>query len=512
MAAFFQTLSENQNKLISSFGEHIYLSVFALFLAIIIALPLAIYGRKHPKSANVFLQIASILQTIPSLAVLGLLIPFVGIGNPPAVIALVIYGVLPIYSNAYTALVGIDPSLSEAAEAFGLTPFQKLTRIELPLAKEQILTGIKNAGVMIIGTATLAALIGAGGLGTFILLGIDRNDASLTLIGAVGSALLAIIFSWLITILGRMKGKNIIWTVGALFVLIGAVGGFQKIDGLFKPQTITIAGKLGSEPDILINMYKDLIENKDKKVSVQLKPNFGQTNFLFSALKTGNIDIYPEFTGTVLEDIVPSKNVQSSKLSPSQIYQLAKRKLYQKYQMEYLQPMKYNNSYTLLVKKSFAQKYHLHSINDLQPIQRILNGGFDLEFSNRNDGWLGIKKIYGLNFTFQSLDPSIRYKAINNGNVNIIDGYSTDSQIRQEDLVSLNDNKRVFPTYQGAALMKSSFAKKNPLVVKALNKLANKITVDQMRQMNYEVNVEKKSAALVAKDYLIAHRLLKGDG
>ena len=157
----------------------------------LIAIPLAIYAIRHRKMANVLLQIAGILQTIPSLALLGLLIPVVGIGNVPAIIALVVYALLPIFQNTYVGLNGIDPSLEEAADAFGMSRWQKLVRVELPIAMPVIISGIRTATVLIIGTATLAALIGAGGLGTYILLGINRNEPMLTFIGALASAFLS---------------------------------------------------------------------------------------------------------------------------------------------------------------------------------------------------------------------------------------------------------------------------------------------------------------------------------
>ncbi|MDE7506367.1 ABC transporter permease, partial [Streptococcus agalactiae] len=141
------------------------------------------------------LQITGIFQTIPSLALLGLFIPFMGIGTVPAVVALIIYALFPILQNTVTALMQIDANLIEAATAFGMTRWERLKKFELALSMPVIISGIRTASVMIIGTATLASLIGAGGLGSFILLGIDRNNPSLILIGAISSAVLAIIFS-----------------------------------------------------------------------------------------------------------------------------------------------------------------------------------------------------------------------------------------------------------------------------------------------------------------------------
>ncbi len=301
MNNFFQTLVERKGELISATFQHLSISLIALLIAIVIAIPLAIWAVNHKKMAEVLLQITSVLQTIPSLALLGLLIPFVGIGTVPALIALVIYALLPIFQNTYIGLSEIDPSIEEAAVAFGMSRMRRLIKVELPIALPVIISGIRTALVLIIGTATLAALIGAGGLGTFILLGIDRNTPVLTLIGAISSALLAIIFSSLIRLLQHLKPRYTVITLLLIFLGIGGISLYQS--GLFKEDKVTIAGKLGSEPDILIQMYKELIED-NSDVEVELKPNFGKTSFLFSALENQQIDIYPEFTGTVLESLV----------------------------------------------------------------------------------------------------------------------------------------------------------------------------------------------------------------
>ena len=155
------------------------------------------------------MNIAAVLQTIPSLALLGLMIPIFGIGRVPAIIALVVYALLPILRNTYTGIKEVDPSLVEAAKGIGMKPFRRLTKVELPIAMPVIMAGIRTAMVLIIGTATLAALIGAGGLGDLILLGIDRNDSSLILIGAIPAALLAIIFDLILRYMEKLSYKTI---------------------------------------------------------------------------------------------------------------------------------------------------------------------------------------------------------------------------------------------------------------------------------------------------------------
>lgn len=221
MGQLWATFLSRKEELLQATIEHLGISVVALLLAMAIAVPLAIWLTAHKKAAEAVLQLTSVLQTIPSLALLGLLIPFVGIGTAPALIALVIYALLPIFQNTYIGLTEIDPSIEEAAVAFGMSRWRRLTKVELPMALPVIISGIRTAFVLIIGTATLAALIGAGGLGTFILLGIDRNSPDLTLIGAVSAAVLAIFFGALIRFLQQKKPRYTLITLAILLLGLG---------------------------------------------------------------------------------------------------------------------------------------------------------------------------------------------------------------------------------------------------------------------------------------------------
>lgn len=504
MTDLLRVLRTQHQDILSALGQHLSISLISLLIAAVIAIPLAIYLRRYRRVAGVVLQITGVMQTIPSLALLGFLIPFVGIGTLPAIIALVVYAVMPIFQNIYTGFTTIDPSLEEAASAFGLSRFHRLTRIELPLAMPLIVSGLRIAMVMIIGTATLAALIGAGGLGTYILLGIQNNDNSLLLIGAILSAVLALIFSALIQWLGKLSFRKIIYIFAAILVLFAGWGAYAVIS---RPApTITIAGKLGSEPEILINMYKDLIQQDHPRQKVVLKRNFGTTTFLYKALKAGQIDIYPEFTGTVMESLVKVKNYGHD---PQKIYRQGKTLLKQQDNLDYLSPMHYQNGYALVVSKAFAKKYHLKTIDDLKAVQNKVKAGFDLDFYQQKDGYPGVRKAYNLKFgKVSSMQSSLHYKAIASGEVNLVDGYTTDPQIQKYHLVALKDNRKFFPPYQGAPLVRNKTLKQHPGLKRSLNKLKGKITDKDMQKMNYQVTFQHQKAATVARNYLIKHGLL----
>lgn len=485
--------------------EHMQLSLTALLLASLLALILAVVLRPFNKLSEFVLQLTGILQTIPSLAILGLLIPFLGIGFGPALVALVLYGLFPILQDTLVGLRSIDPTLEEAALALGLTNWQKFKKVDFPLALPMILSGVRTSGIMIIGTATLAALIGAGGLGTYILLGIDRQDNKLILIGAILSAGLAIGFSLVINLLKKLKLKQISLIVTILVIL--TAGSFlPQIKNKSFNQPLIIAGKLGTEPNILIQMYKLLIENQTD-IKVELKENLGKTAFLYQALKSGAIDLYPEFTGTITKTLL--KNPPKSSNNARLVYEQAKLGIKREDDLVYLRPMAYQNTYALAVKQDFATKYHLQTISDLQKVSSFAIAGFTLEFSQRTDGNKGLQSKYQLNLKVKTMEPALRYKALERGDIQIIDVYSTDSEIRRYHLKVLQDNRQLFPPYQGAPLMRAETLKKYPALKPVLNQLAGKITTKQMQELNYQVDVLKKSPRQVAQKFLSEQGLLK---
>ena len=505
MSKLVATFQERFGDWLTALGQHLQLSLLTLLLAIFLAVPLAIYLSSRKRASNWVLQLAGIFQTIPSMALLGLFIPIMGIGTLPALTALVIYAIFPILQNTITGLQGIDPSLEEAGIAFGMTKWERLKKFEIPLAMPVIMSGIRTAAVMIIGTATLAALIGAGGLGSFILLGIDRNNASLILIGALSSAFLAIAFNLLLKWMEKAKLRTIF---AAFAVMILGLGASYTPSLLPKPEkeNLIIAGKLGPEPEILANMYKILIEEKTD-MTVTVKPNFGKTTFLYEALKKGDIAIYPEFTGTVTESLLkPTPQVNHD---PEAVYQAARDGIKKQDNLALLKPMAYQNTYAVAVPKKISQEYGLKTISDLKKVEGQLKAGFTLEFNDREDGNKGLQKVYGLHLQVSTMEPALRYQAIQSGDIQITDAYSTDAELARYDLVVLQDDKQLFPPYQGAPLMKEVLLKKHPELEGILNQLAGKITAEQMSQMNYQVGVEGKSANQVARDFLVKEGVIK---
>ena len=500
-----QTFHERFADWSTALFEHLQISLLSLLLAVFIAVPLGIILIKLPKLKEWLLQLTGVFQTIPSLALLGLFIPMLGIGKIPAITALVIYALFPVLQSTITGLDSVDKNLQEAAEAFGMNRLERLRKFELPLAMPVIVSGVRTAAVLIVGTATLGALIGAGGMGSFILLGIDRNNTALILIGAISSAFLAILMNIVIKYLENKSLKKIMISLIAL-ITATVLSFIPSIAPMMNTKHLVVAGKLGPEPEILINMYKELIEaNSD--IKVKLEPNFGKTSFLYEALKNKQIDIYPEFSGTITSSLL--KNQVQVSNDPLEVYEAAREGILNQDKLVYLKPMEYQNTYALAVKKDYANKYNLKTISDLSKVEDSAVAGFTLEFNDRDDGNKGLKSLYKLELNVKTLEPNLRYQAINGGNVQIVDAYSTDSELIEYDLVVLEDDKQLFPPYQGAPLMRKDTLEKYPKLEEILNKLAGQISAEEMSRMNYQVKVDKRSASEVAHEYLVNKGLVK---
>ena len=491
------TFLEKKDELFSGIVEHIQISFIALIIALIIAIPLGIYLSYHKKLANIVIAINGVIQTIPSLAILALLIPIVGIGRKPAIIALILYALLPILHNTYTGITGVDPMYMVTSRALGMNKFQQLAKVQLPLAMPVIMTGVRTAAVLIIGTATLASLVGAGGLGKLILLGLDRNNNYLILLGAIPAALLAILFDFIFKQLEKLSIKKIlIFLILITFAcLFGSISSFNNT----KKDKLIISGKLGSEPEILINMYKILIE-ENSKIGVELKPGLGKTSFVFNALKNGNIDIYPEFSGTAVFTFLNETPVNNN---AEDVFNQAQKGMETKFKMVMLKPMKYNNTYAIAVSKKFADENNLKTISDLVRVKDKIKAGFTREFNDREDGYPGLKKLYQFEIpNIKEFEPKLRYVAVQSGDINLVDAYSTDPELAQYNMVILKDDKHLFPPYQGSPMMREETLKKYPKLRNILEKISGKISDEEMSTMNYRVSVKGEKAEDVAREYL----------
>ncbi|MBW7674296.1 ABC transporter permease/substrate-binding protein [Chryseobacterium chendengshani] len=370
----WQFVISQQEKLLTQVVQHLGLTFLSLLLAIIIGLPLGILIARKRKLSGPVLGFAGILQTIPSIALLGFMIPAFGIGVTPAIAALLIYALLPIIRNTYTGITEVNSAVIEAAKAVGMNRMQLLFKVELPLAMPVIIAGIRTAAVINVGVATLASFVAAGGLGEFIFGGISLNNTNMILAGAIPAALLAVLLDKLIAVFQKIKYYNLRrlrYAIPAIFVVVGA--GYW------------------------------LTSKSDQKLKV----------------------------------------------------------------------------------------------------------GFTPEFMGRQDGNLGLRSVYGLNVNPKVVSDAIMYKAAYEGELDLISGYSTDGRIKAYDLYVLEDDKKIFPPYFAAPIIKTKTLQKFPDLEKTLNLLAGKFTDSIMTDLNYQSDYLHQTPEKIARDFLIKSHLFK---
>ncbi len=375
--SLWQFMHQESAKLLQQTLEHIGLTFISLLIAVLIGLPLGIYITRNKKAAGLILGAAGILQTIPSIALLGFMIPLLGIGPIPAITALFLYALLPIIRNTFTGIRNVDPVVKEAAVAMGMTKTQVLFKVELILAFPVIMAGIRTATVINVGVGTLAAYIAAGGLGEFIFGGIALNNTNMILAGAIPAALLAIILDFLLSLIQKMSSKK-------------------------------RRAALWSMPVLLL---------------------------LFSSF--------------------------------------------------YVLPLGFDSK---------------------------LLAGFTPEFMGRIDGDLGLRSIYGLKIRTVVISDAVMYKAAYNHKLDVISGYSTDGRLKAYDLAVLEDDKKIFPPYYAAPVVRTEVLQKYKELAPVLNLLAGKINDSIMTELNYRVEYLNQSPEKCARDFLVALGLYKDPG
>ena len=365
--SLFQFMHQQSAKLLQQTMQHIGLTFISLLIAVLIGLPLGIYITRNRKIAGIILGAAGILQTIPSIALLGFMIPLLGIGPIPAITALFLYALLPVIRNTYEGILGVDAGVKEAAVAMGMTPLQRLFRVELVLAFPVIMAGIRTATVINVGVGTLAAYIAAGGLGEFIFGGIALNNTNMILAGAIPAALLAIVLDFLLSLVQRTSSRR-------------------------------------------------------RRTAIALLP------------------------------------------------------------------------VVLLVFSSFY-------VLPIGGRSRLL-AGFTPEFMGRKDGDIGLRSVYGLSIRTVVISDAVMYKAIYNNKLDVISGYSTDGRLKAYDLVVLDDDKKIFPPYYAAPVVRKEVLEKYPELGPALNKLAGKINDSLMTLLNYRAEYLEQSPEQIAREFL----------
>jgi osmoprotectant transport system permease protein len=511
MSGFWNFIMTKYDQILSLLGQHIYLSVISVLIAIIIGIPLGVMISKEQKLAKPVIGAANVIQAVPSLALLGFLIPFIGIGSAPAIVMVVLYSLLPIVKNTYTGLTNIDSDILEAAKGIGLTKSQTMRKVQLPLAFPMIMAGIRISAVTAVGLMTIAAFVGAGGLGYLVFSGVQTVDNYMILAGAIPACILALLIDYIV---GKLESKLSYtnkqagakasnrplrrFAIPSLVILLLAAGIITVYSNVNSKDKIVIGSKNFTEQLILGNMLADLIEDKTD-IQVERQLNLGGTQVAFNALNSGDIDLYVEYTGTGLVNILK----ETPNNNPDEVYHVVKKKFHEKYGIELLEPLGFNNTYTLAVKQDTAEKFGLETFSDLAKVSDQLILGPTVEFPNRSDGLIGLSKTYHMNFKdVKAVDGGLRYTALKNEESDVIDAFSTDGLLEAFKLKVLKDDKNFFPPYYAVPIIREDTLKEYPELKSAINALAGKLTDEKMRKLNYKVDSLRESPEKVAKEFL----------
>ena len=507
---FWQFLHQNWPELLTLIWQHVKLVFVSIVIAVAIGMPTGILLTRFRRASAPVLGVANIMQTIPSLALFGFLIPisFIGgIGTRTALVALVLYSLLPIIRNTVTGILGVEPNVREAAVAMGMTDGQVLRQVELPLAMGVIVTGIRVATVIAVGVTTIAAAVGAGGLGVFIFRGLRQYDNNLLLAGALAAALLALAADFLLGLVeqrfspdGNTRRLSLIQTVLLLVIgLLLALGLVFGLRGARAPayagaNRIVIASKDFTESIILAEIVAQMLETRG--VSVERRFELGG-NLPHEALLSAKADLYPEYTGTCYAAILHHTPISD----PRKVYEQVKQEYATNFNLDISQPLGFENTFAILVRGDEARRLNLKTISDAAQYTPRWRAGLGQDFKSRADGFPGFSKSYGLKFAdVREMDLSLTYIALASKQVDLIAGNSTEGRIAQLDLFQLEDDHHYFPPYEAVYVVRK--AAMTPELSDILAKLNNAITTDEMRKLNYDVDSNKRDVKEVVREWL----------
>lgn len=526
MTRFITYVSEHYTYIGQLLLSHIKLTILSVFAAILIGVPLGILISGKIKIRKPVLGMANIVQAIPSLAILGFLVPYFGIGSGTAIFMVVIYSLLPILKNTCAGLDSINHDTLEAARGIGMTNNQVLFRVKLPLALPVIMAGIRISSVTAVGLVTIAAYIGAGGLGTLVISGIQTDNSGMILAGAIPACILALLMDFIMArieeavtpIALRLSASELTpehkqkekkqrkQTLILTSLAIAATLVIMVVQHVSSQADLYIGSSEGCEPVIMGNMMADLIEAKTD-LKVGRKMSLGGTMITFQALSGDEINLYPEYTGTAFGTIL--NNPINPGMTEEFVYDTVTQQMNDRHHVKVLENFGFNNTYVLAVTKETAEKYHLRKVSDLKNVNGLLKLGCSPEFAVRDDGLPGIEKNYGLKFkSSHSFSGTLMYTAIISGEVDVITAFSTDGLLQKYDLMLLEDDRNFFPPYFMLPIIREDTMEKYPELEGILSELYGILDDDTMQELNYQVVEKGRDRADVAREFLIEKGLV----
>lgn len=511
-------------ELLQRSGEHLLLVSLAVAIALLIALPVGVAIQGRPRLSRLVLGLANAVQTIPSLAIFGLLltVPVLGgIGPTPAVVALVLYALLPLLRGLVSGLGQVPPGLKEAGRALGLSPGQVLRHVEVPLALPSLMAGLRVAAVISVGVATIGAAIGAGGLGVFIFRGIATVNNTLLLAGALPAAAIALVADGALGALEKRLARRterggppgaprLPWprrhrrqlVVGSLLVaaLLASPLLWQRLGpgGGAAAGTVVIGAKGYTEQLILGELLAQEIEARTP-LRVKREFSLGSTFLLHEAVRQGRVDGYVEYTGTAWTAIL-----RQAPLPPDQrdaVWQRARTLYRERYGLTLFPSLGFENTFAILIRRADGQRLGLRTISDAVEPARQWRAAFGYEFLNRQDGFPGLADRYGLRFAAppSAMDLGLTYRALADGRVDLIAGDSTNGLIAALNLLRLEDDRAYFPPYYAVPVFNGASLRRHPELVPVIDRLAGRLSAATMQRLNGAVDLERQTPEQVAR-------------
>jgi osmoprotectant transport system permease protein len=522
--------AELAREIIFRSGEHLVLVVSSVALALLIALPLGLSIQAHPRWRRLVLGLANAVQTIPSLAIFGLLltVPLLGgIGSTPAVVALTLYALLPLLRGLLTGLQQVPPGLKQAGQALGLSGGQVLRYVELPLALPSLMAGLRVAAVIAVGVATIGAAIGAGGLGVFIFRGIATVNNTLLLAGALPAAAIALAAD---ACLGALENRLVQgtrqplhrpwiwqcsrewlrqrWALAAVLIgsaLLAVALSWHQLAPPGPAGSVVIGAKGFTEQQLLGELLAQEIE-EHTLLQVRREFSLGSTFLCHEAVRQGRVDGYVEYTGTAWSAILkqPSGPGASDRAS---LWNRARRLYAERYGLRMFPSLGFENTFAILIRQAQGQQLGLRTISQAVQPARRWRAAFGYEFLNRGDGYPGLASRYGLRFASPptAMDLGLTYRALADGRVDLIAGDSTSGLIPSLKLQVLRDDRHYFPSYDAVPVFNTASLERHPELVPVLENLAGRLSAATMQQLNAAVDLDHQSPELVVRRWRQDH-------
>ncbi len=495
----FDQLPDLLENLPRYLGGHMLLSATALGVGLLVSVPLGVLASRRRKLTEITLGIAGVIQTVPSLALLALMVIVLQglIGFWPAFIALTLYSVLPILSNTVVGLKGVDATLIEAVRGLGMSERQMLFRVQLPLALPVIIGGIRTATVLVVGTATLVTPVGGESLGNYIFSGLESMNPASTAFGCIVAALLAVVMDQLVRLLevaARRRSRPLAWVGGLGLLLVFGGGLAAPVARLFERGNRAV---VASGPFTEQHILNELIARRLRNAGLRPDQRVGMSEGIqIEALRHNQIDCMVNYSGNIWTLVMKRQDFLDRGATLDEIT----RYLAEKDGIVCLGSLGFEDAYGFALPSRRAERLNLHSLPDLarQAGTRATQGqqlriGGDSQFFDRPE-WRRVKEAYGIkeeDVETRAMEPTFMYGAVDSDQVDVIVAYTSDGRIPYFDLEILRDPERALPPYD-AVLLLSPEAAQRPNLVQALRPLVGAVTLEAMQQANRRVDMEDK--------------------